>query len=201
MRGNLKQVDLSAIADVLYETGIGTPVEQWDEETTQEFAEMHAVIRGAFQHAADFLQAREATRKPKPPMTQERRQMFNSGREEQRNRGRGNEFPAILPERGDQVFLPQMQKGTAWEAAGPGGPAAQRLPWVLVSVPKQSPEQFLGWVLLVPLDRNGSVSDVEIGWCLVRSAWGHDYAPEAAAALLSHAFQSLGLEGSCPCLS
>jgi RimJ/RimL family protein N-acetyltransferase len=59
--------------------------------------------------------------------------------------------------------------------------------------PKQSPEQFLGWVLLVPLDRDDSASDVEIGWRLVTSAWGHGYAPEAAAAVLHHAMQSLGL--------
>jgi RimJ/RimL family protein N-acetyltransferase len=34
---------------------------------------------------------------------------------------------------------------------------------------------------------------VEIGWRLVRSAWGHGYAPEAAAAILHHALHSLGL--------
>jgi RimJ/RimL family protein N-acetyltransferase len=59
--------------------------------------------------------------------------------------------------------------------------------------PSQSPEQFLGWLLLVPLDRDDPSSDVEIGWRLVRSAWGHGYAPEAAAAVLHHALESLGL--------
>nr|WP_211104083.1 GNAT family N-acetyltransferase [Skermanella pratensis] len=44
--------------------------------------------------------------------------------------------------------------------------------------PKVSPEQFLGWVLLMPLDKDDPVSDVEIGWRLVRSAWGHGYAPK-----------------------
>ena len=59
--------------------------------------------------------------------------------------------------------------------------------------PRQAPDQFLGWVLLVPLHRDDPASDVEIGWRLVRSAWGHGYAPEAAAAVLHHAMHSLGL--------
>ena len=34
----------------------------------------------------------------------------------------------------------------------------------------------------------------EIGWRLPRSAWGHGYAVEGAAALLDHAFSTLGLD-------
>jgi RimJ/RimL family protein N-acetyltransferase len=59
--------------------------------------------------------------------------------------------------------------------------------------PKLSPEKFLGWVSLMPLDPDNPASDVEIGWRFAMSAWGRGYAPEAAAALLFHAFHSLGL--------
>jgi RimJ/RimL family protein N-acetyltransferase len=50
---------------------------------------------------------------------------------------------------------------------------------------------FLGWVLLIPEDAQGP--EVEIGWRLVRAAWGRGYATEAAAAVLRHAFVELRL--------
>ncbi len=52
------------------------------------------------------------------------------------------------------------------------------------------PETFLGWVLLLPY----SASEVEIGWRLARSGWGHGYTTEAASAILSHAFETVGLD-------
>ena len=46
-------------------------------------------------------------------------------------------------------------------------------------------------MLLIPHDAVGP--DVEIGWRLVRHAWGKAYATEAARQLLAHAFQTVGL--------
>jgi RimJ/RimL family protein N-acetyltransferase len=62
--------------------------------------------------------------------------------------------------------------------------------WCIFS--KTSPHRFLGWVLLIPRDTIGP--EVEIGWRLVGEAWGRGYAPEAAAAIVRHAFETVGLE-------
>jgi RimJ/RimL family protein N-acetyltransferase len=58
--------------------------------------------------------------------------------------------------------------------------------------PKASLDRFLGWVLLIPRDAVGP--EVEIGWRLLQSAWGRGYAPEAAAAIVRHAFETVGLD-------
>ncbi|PTB21933.1 GNAT family N-acetyltransferase [Trinickia symbiotica] len=55
-----------------------------------------------------------------------------------------------------------------------------------------SPSRFLGWVLLIP--DHGVGPEVEIGWRLVRRAWGRGIATEAARALLRHAFETVHLE-------
>lgn len=52
---------------------------------------------------------------------------------------------------------------------------------------REEPDGFLGWVFLVP-----HPGGIEIGWRLVRAAWGQGYASEAAAAMLAHAFGTLG---------
>lgn len=62
--------------------------------------------------------------------------------------------------------------------------------WTLV--PHDAPRQFLGWVLIIPLE--GAGPDIEIGWRLNRAAWGHGYASEAAARILQHGFETAGLE-------
>jgi RimJ/RimL family protein N-acetyltransferase len=58
--------------------------------------------------------------------------------------------------------------------------------WTIIA-----PEGFAGWVLLTPLDLEGP--EIEIGWRLVRAAWGRGYATEAARPVLSHALATLGL--------
>jgi RimJ/RimL family protein N-acetyltransferase len=53
------------------------------------------------------------------------------------------------------------------------------------------PEGFVGWILLTPLDLHGP--EIEIGWRLMRAAWGRGYATEAARPVLDHALHALGL--------
>lgn len=60
------------------------------------------------------------------------------------------------------------------------------------TVRTRTPEsRFLGWVLLIPADTVGP--EIEIGWRLVRAAWGHGYATEATAPVLAHARGTLGV--------
>jgi RimJ/RimL family protein N-acetyltransferase len=54
-----------------------------------------------------------------------------------------------------------------------------------------APEGFTGWILLTPLDLHGP--EIEIGWRLIRTAWGRGYATEAARPVLRHAQMTLGL--------
>jgi RimJ/RimL family protein N-acetyltransferase len=49
---------------------------------------------------------------------------------------------------------------------------------------------FIGWILLAPLGLHGP--EIEIGWRLVRTAWGRGYATEAARPVLDHALRGLG---------
>jgi RimJ/RimL family protein N-acetyltransferase len=53
------------------------------------------------------------------------------------------------------------------------------------------PEGFAGWILLTPLDLRGP--ETEIGWRIVRAAWGRGYATEAARPVLEHALRTLDL--------
>jgi RimJ/RimL family protein N-acetyltransferase len=53
------------------------------------------------------------------------------------------------------------------------------------------PQGFVGWILLAPLDLRGP--EIEIGWRLIRAAWGRGYATEAARVVLDHALTALGL--------
>lgn len=51
---------------------------------------------------------------------------------------------------------------------------------------------FVGWILLAPLDLHGP--EIEIGWRLIRAAWGRGIATEAARPVLNHAFRTLALQ-------
>ncbi|AJY11896.1 GNAT family N-acetyltransferase [Burkholderia dolosa] len=57
---------------------------------------------------------------------------------------------------------------------------------------KHAPDTFVGWVLLIPDYKDGE-RDVEIGWRLVRTAWGRGIASEAATAIVRHAFDTVRL--------
>lgn len=58
--------------------------------------------------------------------------------------------------------------------------------------PKNNPNDFLGWVHLLPLKEDKTT--VEIGWRLKRTAWGEGYATEAARTMLTYVFQTVGSE-------
>lgn len=51
--------------------------------------------------------------------------------------------------------------------------------------------EFVGWVLLIPLDARGP--EIEIGWRLRPAFWRCGYATEAASAILRYGFVHLGL--------
>jgi RimJ/RimL family protein N-acetyltransferase len=54
---------------------------------------------------------------------------------------------------------------------------------------KDRPDQFLGWILLIPCWGTGP--EIEIGWRLNRLSWGKGYATEAAKPIVEHAFRSV----------
>ena len=58
--------------------------------------------------------------------------------------------------------------------------------------PRGEPAKFLGCALLSPIDDEGP--DVELGFRLVRAAWGRGIASEAGARLVRHGFETIGLE-------
>lgn len=57
---------------------------------------------------------------------------------------------------------------------------------------KSAPEEFLGWVSFIPYEAVGP--ELEMGWRLVRRAWGKGVASEAAGRIVEHAFLGAGVE-------
>jgi RimJ/RimL family protein N-acetyltransferase len=53
--------------------------------------------------------------------------------------------------------------------------------------------QFLGWFHFRPAP-DGDISNVELGYRLIRAAWGQGYATEGSRALISMGFTDLGVE-------
>jgi RimJ/RimL family protein N-acetyltransferase len=68
-----------------------------------------------------------------------------------------------------------------WLAAPPEPPAGR---WAVTSA---DDDRLLGGVALLPLPPERT--DLEIGWQLDPSAWGHGYAAEAGHAVAHHAFE------------
>lgn len=62
--------------------------------------------------------------------------------------------------------------------------------WTIRS--RHAPHGFLGMAILMPVEGQGP--EIEIGWRLPRSAWGHGHASEAARGVLRHAFETLALD-------
>ena len=78
----------------------------------------------------------------------------------------------------------------AFVEARTGGPYFAGLGYWTIR-PKDAPNGFLGWALLIPVDAIGPA--IEIGWRLSPAAWGNGYAAEAAQALVAHGFETIGL--------
>jgi RimJ/RimL family protein N-acetyltransferase len=64
----------------------------------------------------------------------------------------------------------------------------------LWALERRADAAFLGFVGLAPPNFDAAFTPcVEIGWRLARFAWGHGYATEAAEAVLTWGFETLGL--------
>jgi len=86
------------------------------------------------------------------------------------NGGKPNSIETI-----NEVFLPRMQ---AYTDASKG--------WGLWQVCDKSAQEYLGWVLVRPMDfftDKPNFMDVELGWRFFKKAWGKGYATEAAIAI------------------
>lgn len=57
---------------------------------------------------------------------------------------------------------------------------------------RQAPDELLGWVSFIPFDAVGP--ELEMGWRLVRRAWGRGVASEAALRIVEHAFADPAVE-------
>jgi RimJ/RimL family protein N-acetyltransferase len=58
---------------------------------------------------------------------------------------------------------------------------------------------FLGMALLIPLALEGP--EIEIGWRIPRSAWGHGYATEAAFRIIRYARDEIALKTIIACIN
>ncbi|ASU38172.1 GNAT family N-acetyltransferase [Herbaspirillum sp. meg3] len=92
-------------------------------------------------------------------------------------------FPAVLNRSESDYLVQRIEEHISEHGFGL---------WVLEIPGELSFAGFVG-LLRVPFDAHFSPA-VEIGWRLVPQAWGKGYATEAAQAVLSHAFNVLGMK-------
>lgn len=86
------------------------------------------------------------------------------------NGGKPNSIDTI-----NEVFLPRMQ---AYTNAHKG--------WGIWQVSNKTTQEYLGWVLVRPMDfftDQANVTNLELGWRFFEKAWGKGYATEAAIAI------------------
>jgi len=75
----------------------------------------------------------------------------------------------------EQLFLPRMKAFTNAEKG-----------WGLWQVSDKITAQYLGWILVRPMDffsDSPKCNDLEFGWRFFKEAWGKGYATEAATAI------------------
>jgi RimJ/RimL family protein N-acetyltransferase len=91
-------------------------------------------------------------------------------------------FPAMPSRRQIEAMVDRHSANLAAEGLG------------LYAVRLRETSTFIGFVgLATPSLEAPFMPCVEIGWRLARHAWGHGYATEAARAVLTHGFSTLGL--------
>jgi RimJ/RimL family protein N-acetyltransferase len=91
-------------------------------------------------------------------------------------------FPGTLTASQSWEMVDRMRD--AWETRGFG----------LWAVDVADTKQFIGFVGLASPTWDAPFTPcVEVGWRLARHAWGHGYAPEAAAAAIAWGFENLDL--------
>lgn len=92
-------------------------------------------------------------------------------------------FPAVLTREQSDEFIDRQR--TLIDERGWGG-------W---AVEERSSERFIGFIgLAVPRHPLPCMPCVEVGWRLVRDAWGFGFATEAARAALDFGFDALALD-------
>lgn len=92
-------------------------------------------------------------------------------------------FPRLLTRRQSDQMLDRIRRGFRERGFG------------LSAVSVTSGPRFIGFVgLSVPTFEAAFLPCVEIGWRLVRTAWGNGYATEAAREALRFGFEDLGLK-------
>ena len=91
-------------------------------------------------------------------------------------------FPAVLDRAGSDTLFEELER--RWRANGVGLWALQR----------HDDATLLGWTGLNPMPPAvPGAGEWEVGWRLVRPAWGHGYATEAGREALRVAQQELGV--------